>query len=297
MKVTGFTFVKNALIYDYPVVEAIKSILPICDDFVVAVGKSDDETMDLIKSIDPARIRIVETEWDESLREGGRVLAVETNKAFAEISSDADWAFYIQGDEVVHEKYLPIIKKNMERYVHDKAVDGLLFHYRHFYGSYDYVGASANWYPHEIRVIKNDKSIYSYRDAQGFRKGDNQKLNVVPIDAYIYHYGWVKDPRAMQRKRQNFNKLWHDDAWIDENIEKVETFDYESHVRELKRFDETHPAVMQPRIDKLNWEFEYDITQNRKSRKDRAKQLLKKYLGVDTSYRNYEILKKTGKKG
>ena len=108
MKVTGFTFVKNALIYDYPVLEAIKSILPICDDFVVAVGKSDDDTLDLIKSIDPAKIRIIETEWDESLREGGRVLAVETNKAFAEISSDSDWAFYIQGDEVVHEKYLPL---------------------------------------------------------------------------------------------------------------------------------------------------------------------------------------------
>ena len=296
MKVTGFTFVKNALIYDYPVVEAIKSILPICDEFIVAVGKSDDETLDLIKSINPSKIRIVETEWDESLREGGRVLAVETNKAFAEICSDSDWAFYIQGDEVVHEKYLPIIKENMERYADDKQVDGLLFRYLHFYGSYDFVGASANWYPNEIRVIKNNKSFYSYRDAQGFRKGDNQKLKVVPIDAYIYHYGWVKDPRAMQKKRQNFNKLWHDDAWIDENIEKVETFDYEGHVRELKRFTDGHPAVMQPRIDKLNWEFDYDITQNRRSTKDQAKGILKKYLGVDTSYRNYEILKNYSKK-
>lgn len=296
MRVTGFTFVKNALIYDYPVVEAIRSILPVCDDFVVAVGKSDDETLELIRSIDPTKIRIIETEWDETLREGGRVLAVETNKAFAEVAADADWAFYIQGDEVVHEKYHPAIVDAMNRYKDDKQVDGLLFDYLHFYGSYDYVGASANWYAHEIRIIKNDTSIYSYRDAQGFRKGENQKLSVVPIDAYIYHYGWVKDPRAMQKKRQNFNKLWHDDAWIDEHIEKVESFDYEGHVRELKRFEGSHPEVMKPRIEKLNWQFEYDISENRRSRKDRTKAVLKKYLGIDTSYRNYEILKTSRKK-
>ncbi len=105
MKVTGFTFIKNAIIYDYPIVEAIKSILPICDEFIVAVGKSDDDTLNLINEIAPEKIRIVETVWDESLREGGRVLAVETDKAFAAISEDTDWAFYIQGDEVVHEKY------------------------------------------------------------------------------------------------------------------------------------------------------------------------------------------------
>ena len=105
MKVTGFSFVKNAIIYDYPIIEAITSILPICDEFIVAVGKSDDETLELIKSINPEKIKIVETEWDESLREGGRVLAVETDKAFKAISADSDWAFYIQGDEVVHESH------------------------------------------------------------------------------------------------------------------------------------------------------------------------------------------------
>lgn len=292
MKVSGFTFVKNALIYDYPIVEAIESILPLCDEVVVAVGKSDDDTLALIGAIDSDKIRIIETRWDETLREGGRVLAVETDKAFAEINADADWAFYIQGDEVVHEKYLPIIREAMEKYADNPAVDGLLFHYLHFYGSYDYVGASAKWYPREIRVIKNKKSIYSYRDAQGFRKGANQKLKVVPIDAFIYHYGWVKDPRAMQKKRENFNRLWHSDQWIDTHIEKVEHFDYEAHVSELTRFNSTHPEVMKKRIAVRNWEFDYDISRNAASYKDRTKHILKKYLGMDTGYRNYEVFKK-----
>ncbi len=122
MKVTGFSFIKNAIIYDYPIVEAIKSILPICDEFVVAVGKSDDETLDLIRAID-SKITIFETEWDENLREGRRVLAVETDKAFQKIAKDSDWAFYIQGDEVVHEKYLDTIQKAMEKYKDNPKID------------------------------------------------------------------------------------------------------------------------------------------------------------------------------
>ncbi len=290
MKVTGFSFVKNAIIYDYPVVEAIRSILPICDEFVVAVGESDDSTLDLIRSIDPEKIKIIETVWDESLREGGRVLAVETDKAFKAISKDSDWAFYIQGDEVVHEDYLPVIKSAMEKYADTPEVDGLLFKYKHFYGSYDYVGASASWYANEIRVIKNDPSIYSYRDAQGFRKGDDKKLNVIPIDAYIYHYGWVKAPTAMQKKQENFNKYWHDDHWVEENVVKADEFDYESHVRELELFKGTHPEVMKDRVQRLNWKFSYDISKKKKSTKDKFKSILKS-IGIDTSYRNYKVIK------
>lgn len=49
MKVCGFTFIRNAEKYDFPIVEAITSILPICDKFVVAVGESEDNTRAIIK--------------------------------------------------------------------------------------------------------------------------------------------------------------------------------------------------------------------------------------------------------
>lgn len=292
MKVTGFSFIKNALIYDYPIVEAIESILPICDNFVVAVGKSDDDTRQLIENIHPTKIHIIDTVWDETLREGGRVLAEETNKAFQAIAADSDWTFYIQGDEVVHEQYLDTIHQAMQQYQDHHNVDGLLFKYAHFYGSYDYIGISSNWYPHEIRVIKNNKNIYSYRDAQGFRKDDNQKLNVIPIDAYIYHYGWVKEPEAMQRKQENFNKLWHDDEWVEKNVVKADTYDYMQQVQELKKFEGTHPKIMQKRIKSKNWQFDYDPSFNNKTIKDKTKDFLKKYLNIDTSYRNYVVVKK-----
>lgn len=287
MKITGFTFIRNALTYDYPIVEAIKSILPICDEFVVAVGNSSDETLQLIQQIDKQKIRIIETVWDDSLRQGGRVLAVETDKAFAAISEDSDWAFYIQGDEVVHEKYLDAIYKGMQQFKDDKSVDGLLFKYLHFYGSYDYVGVSSRWYKHEIRVVRKNKAIYSYRDAQGFRKGNNEKLRVKEIDAYIYHYGWVKPPAAMQRKQEVFHKLWHDDNWVEQHVAKGDEYDY-SGIDALTLFTDTHPKVMQARITKKNWTFAHDISFNRLSWKEKLKIFTQKYLGWDMGqYKNY----------
>lgn len=292
MKVAGFTFIKNALIYDYPIVEAIQSILPICDEVVVAVGKSDDKTLELIQAIHLSKIRIIETVWDESLREGGRVLAVETDKAFAAISKEMDWAIYIQGDEVIHEDYLENMKLGMEKCLKESEIDGLLFRYQHFYGSYDYVGSSPGWYRNEIRIVRNDKSIYSYKDAQGFRKNENEKLNVASIDAEVYHYGWVKDPRAMQLKQESFNKLWHDDSWVDQHVVKADEFDYESHISELKKFDGSHPQVMESRINQKNWKFDFDISRNKRNLKDWFKNFLYTYLNINVSYKNYRLVKR-----
>ena len=289
MKVTGFTFIRNAIKLDYPIVEAIKSVLPICDNFIVAVGNSEDETLELIKSIDPAKINIIETIWDDTLRENGAVLAVETNKAFQAVNSDSTWAIYIQGDEVIHEKYLKTIHKAMFHYKNRDEIDGLLFNYHHFYGSYDYVGASLNWYREEIRVIKNNKQIYSFKDAQGFRKGNNNKLNVVKVPVYVYHYGWVKEPKAMQNKQESFNRLWHNDDWIDTNIVKSDVFEYDEHVTQLKLFNETHPKVMFDRIARKNWKFNYDIARNKRSIKDRIKGFLSK-IGINASYQNYKLI-------
>lgn len=288
MKVCGFSFIKNAILYDYPIVEAIMSVLPICDAFVVAVGKSDDETLDLIKSIQDPKIKIIETVWDDSLREGGRVLAVETDKAFQAIGADFDWCIYIQGDEVMRDVDHQTITDAMSLYKNNTKIDGLLFDYLHFYGSYDYLAASSKWYKHEIRVIKNNKKIYSYRDAQGFRKNDNQKLNVAHIPAKIHHYGWVKPPKNMMAKQKTFQKLWHDDQWVNKHVADSEEFDY-SGIDVLKKFEGSHPKVMIDRIKRSNWTFARDLSHNSLTLKEKVKITLKKYLGLDFSYKNYKI--------
>ena len=289
MKVSGFTFIRNAIKYDYPILEAIRSILPLCDEVIVAVGNSEDDTLQLIQSIDP-KVKIIETVWDDSVREGGRTLALETDKAYAAISKDSDWAFYIQGDEVLHEQYYPAIKASMLKYKDRPSIDGLLFNYLHFYGSYDYVGSSISWYPDEIRIIRVRKDIFSYRDAQGFRKQPNEKLNVKRIDAWMYHYGWVKPPEKMQLKQKSFHKMWHDDQWINEHVEQVDEFDYFKNIDALKLFDGSHPTVMLPRIEQKNWSFNYDISFNREKKKDKLKRMIKRYFGWDIRYKNFRIV-------
>jgi hypothetical protein len=292
MKVCGFTFIRNAEKLDFPIIEAITSVLPVCDHFLVAVGKSDDNTRQIIQNISPEKITIIDTIWDESLKEGGAVYADETNKAFDAIPEEYDWCFYIQGDEVLHEKYIEPIKQSMLDNMDKKDVEGLLFGFRHFYGTYDYVGDCRHWYRNEIRVIRNDKSIRSYRDAQGFRK-NGHKLNVVPVKAEIYHYGWVRHPRFMQEKIESAKQFY--DGISENEAEKKAAeleFNYSGKYDALALFEGTQPAVMQTRIERLNWNVEIDLKKINMKLKYRILYKIEKWLGVRLfEYRNYKILK------
>jgi 5-bromo-4-chloroindolyl phosphate hydrolysis protein len=186
--------------------------------------------------------------------------------------------------------YHDTVRDAMSRFKDDNAVDGLLFNYKHFWGSYDYVGESWSWYRREIRIIKNNKNIFSYKDAQGFRKKPNEKLRVKLIDACIYHYGWVKDPRTMQDKRIEWNRFYKADKWIEENLAKAEEFDY-SKIDSLSKFTETHPAVMQARIELKNWKFDYDLSKNHHRIKELIKRVISKVIGYRVGeYKNYKII-------
>ena len=289
MKVCGFSFVRNGVKFDYPFEEAIRSILPLCDEVIVAVGNSDDKTLERVKAIDP-KVRVIETIWDETLREGGSVLASETDKAFAAIPIDYDWAVYIQGDEVIHEKYIPVIHKAMLDQLQNKDVEGLLLKYIHFFGSYDYVGVQHSWYRREIRVLRNKKDIFSYKDAQGFRKRPNEKLHVKLIDAYVYHYGWVRDPKALQGKEKSKIRFYHNDSWISRFFSKSEQYDYESIKAPVRKFTDSHPRVMTERIARKNWSFNPDLSIKHYSLKDKFKRIVGDLTGwYPGEYKNYKL--------
>ncbi|MGZ8516590.1 MAG: glycosyltransferase family 2 protein [Chitinophagaceae bacterium] len=291
MKICGFSFVRNGEKFDYPFREAILSILPLCDEIIVAVGRSDDNTLEMVRSIDP-KVRAIETVWDESLRQGGAVFASETNKAFRAIPPEYDWAFYIQGDEVVHEKYLPVIKKAMENNLPDKKVEGLLFNYQHFFGSYDFVGAKYSWYRREIRIIRNRKDIFSFKDAQGFRIRDNKKLHVKLIDAYIYHYGWVREPTALHKKMQSNIRLYRNDLPEGENTDTPDRYEYDKAGEPVVNFEGTHPAIMKERILRKNWPFNPDPSLRYASAKDKFKRIIARWTGwYPGEYKNYTIIK------
>ena len=291
MKTSGFTIIRNAVANDYPIVEAITSILPIVDEMIVLVGDSSDGTRDLILSIESDKIKIFDSVWDTTIRSGGAVLAIETNKAFNLVDPASDWAFYIQADEVVHEKYHPAILAACQAYKDDQRIQGLLFNYLHFYGTYDYVGDSRKWYSHEVRIIRNDKKITAFRDAQGFRIG-NTKLLVKPIDAFIYHYGWVKSPLQMKKKQDNVAVFWNKEDAMDEIIGAGELFDFNDY-DSVAKFSGTHPLVMQNRIARQNWNIKLDPTRKKLSFKKRILQWWEKKTGIRLfDFKNYRIVRK-----
>ncbi|MBI5150758.1 MAG: glycosyltransferase [Candidatus Omnitrophica bacterium] len=239
MKVSGFTIVRNAVKYNYPVVESIRSILPVCDEFVVNVGDSEDETLDVIQSLASEKVRIIENEWD--MTQKSEVLSYQTNLALD--ACRGDWAFYLQSDEVVHEDDLGKLKEVMRRYQDDPGVDALRFQWLHFYGSYYRYRIDRGWYQKQDRIIRNNGMIESFGDAYAFRRKDGQELRRRNTGCFIYHYGWVQPQEVMAQRRANAEEIGFVSLADKERDKKYSYGD-------LNRFPAyfgTHPKVMEER--------------------------------------------------
>jgi len=52
---------RNGKILGYPFVQSIKSILPVVDEFVIALGPCEDETESMIQAINDPKIHIIHT--------------------------------------------------------------------------------------------------------------------------------------------------------------------------------------------------------------------------------------------
>lgn len=263
MKISGFSFVRNGIKLYYPVKESIESILPICDEFIVAVGAGDDDdnTREIIESIGSPKIKIIDTVWEEKYWKKGKINALQTNLAKSHCSGD--WCFYVQADEVVHEKYLDTIAKRCKELQDDERVEGLLFKYKHFWGDYKHYFRSHAWYPNEIRIVRNLPEIHSWQSAQSFRwakelkdphqEEGTRKLRVARVDAEIFHYGWVRPPHLMRNKMKALNSVHWGKQKADEDYEKkAKTFDY-GPLSFADEFKDTHPAVMKEMISKMDW--------------------------------------------
>lgn len=284
MLISGFTFIKNGILLDYPFLESIKSMLPIVDELVVVCGDSTDNTKQAILDLNEPKIRIIDSIWDADNRVGGFELAVQTNIALDHIKGF--WGLYLQGDEVLHEDYLNTVRSACEEYLNDSEVEGLLFKYKHFYGSYQYIGIERGWYRQEVRVVRNLPTVRSFKDAQGFRIAD-RKLSVKSIEAEIYHYGWVRTPEALQKKLELVNPLWHDDQWMQKNVHEQQSFNYD-HSKLLAAFKGTHPAEMKERIARLFWTFPYDPAKVKVSFIERLSLLFERLTGIRIGeYKNF----------
>lgn len=318
MKISGFTFVKNATKLYIPVKESISSILPLVDEFWIALGKGDEEdhTRTEIESLQSDKIRIINTEWDTPSFPKNTVFAHQTD--IAKEKCTGDWLFYLQCDEVVHEKYLETIRKDCEKYLDDQEVEGILFHYKHFWGDYEHYHVGHNWYPKEIRIIRNKPEIHSWRDAQSFRKfkefnysfedywkkEDSEKLKVALSEAYIYHYGWVRPPEMMTIKDKSNSTSYHGAEKSQVLLKDMpKYFDY-GPLQKLPVFKEGHPKVMKEWIQKFDWkhqlQYSGSVNKNRLQHKhEKVKYRILTFLEQKIlngrqigGFKNYKIIRK-----
>ncbi len=311
MLISGFSMVRNATKLYYPIKASIESILPIVDEFVIALGDcdSDDLTLEEIKKINSDKIKIIHTRWDIEKYSNGSEYAHQTD--IAKEHCKGDWLFYLQSDEVIHEKYLPVIKNRCNELLHNPAVEGLLFKYMHFWGDYSHYIISHAWYPKEIRIVRNSPQIHSWRDAQSFRripgfngidyfqKENTYKLKVAQVDAFVYHYGWVRPPEMMQRKRVSFEThMQGEDKAASLFKDEAQNFDY-GNLDKLKIFKATHPAVMEDFIKKFNWNHQLypHVKQLKKHKHDKLKYRLltsveQNFLKGNqiAGFKNYELI-------
>ena len=255
---------KNARKLYYPMRQAIESILPIVDEFVVALGDSDedDSTRADILAIGSPKIKVIDTVWDIEKYPRGMEHAHQTDLAMKACSGD--WLFYLQSDEVVHEEDLGKIRSRCEELLDDREVEGLLFRYLHFWGDYEHIRDSHCWYRREIRIVRNMPDIHSWESAQSFRRipgfqGLNYrqqegafKLKVASVDADIFHYGWVRPPRLMQNKIKAFNQNHMGRVTRHADAVYEQLYDY-GNLSKITRYKGSHPEVMKEWMADFHW--------------------------------------------
>ncbi|OLY90852.1 Glycosyltransferase involved in cell wall bisynthesis [Cnuella takakiae] len=302
MVVSAFTFVRNGLTYAYPFVESIKSLLPLVDEYIVVIGDSTDGTRDAVAAIGDAKIKIIDTVWDEQLRTGGKVFAQQANIGMDHCRPDADWLFHLQADEVLHEQDLEVLRSTLVAERNNPRIDGLLFPFIHFYGDYNHYCPTRRFHNYEIRVIRNNPAIRSYKDSMGFRKYNNpgnqdgelgMKLHAKMVSATIYHYSWARPPKKLTAKRIAFGKAYNtsDDFISELNTKEADGYSYREYDY-LKVFTGTHPAVMQPVIAAQDWQFTYDPRRSNMKPKEHLLKWVEELTGKRLfSYKNYRIVR------
>ena len=291
MKVSAFTFLRNGQRLGYPFVASIRSILPLVDEFVIALGPCDDDTEKMVREIGDPKIRIVPTQWNERMRGdysvGGFVYGQQ--KSIALFNCTGDWAFYLEADEVVHESDLPKIRAAMEKYLDDGRVEALAFDYLHFYGNKNTIAWSPGWYRSEVRILRNTIPAWS-SEALFFNVVVSHKKSRYPRAAHtgatIFHYGWVRSEAQMNLKSVSVQKYWSDTPRAPVDYRQIDP-------DVLQPFTGAHPQVIQGWLPPADRVFEPDPDHRLTAREKKHRRMMKleQWFGFQFRKRHYQLVR------
>lgn len=229
---------------------AIRSLLPLCDEIIVNVPRSSDNTLELVQGIRDPKIRVLQSPWDDNEKFGDVIMRRHTDLALE--ACTGDWCVYIQGDEVLHEASLPAMRAALDRNLHEPVVQGLLVDYTHFYGSYWTEVYSFGWYYKEVRVVRRDPKIRAWGGAQGFRTTGGEKLRVRHSGGRYFHYGFALEPTQASKRVGNLAELYGHEERARDAATRPRFYHDD---QKVKPFTSTHPAVMREIAAAATWTY------------------------------------------
>jgi len=285
MIVSAFTFIKNAQVLGYPFIQSIQSILPIVDEFIINVGESEDNTLEMVQSIKNKKIRIIHSKWNDAMRDRGYVYGQQ--KMISQFNCTGDWAFYIEADEVYHEEDLEKIIESMKLHLNNPSVEALVFDFKHFYGNANSVLDSPGWYRSEARIIRNSIRVYA-PDGLFWLVLDSNKKGRYPrakkIGATCYHYGWVRSEDQMNLKSSKVQKYWGGEPV------KIDFTQMDKSI--VKRFQGSHPKIIQDWLPSEIGLYEVDkyYQPTKKQKKHQIMLRLEKMFDLDLSKKHYKLV-------
>jgi hypothetical protein len=291
MKVSGFTFLRNGQKLGYPFVASIRSILPLVDEFVIALGPCDDDTEKMVCAIGDPKIRVIPTQWNERIRSDYSVkgFVFGQQKSIALFNCTGDWAFYLEADEVVHEDDLPKIRAAMEKHLDDERVEALAFDYLHFYGNQNTIAWSPGWYRSEVRIVRNTIPAWS-SESLFFNVVVSHKKSRQPRAAHtgatIYHYGWVRSEAQMNLKTSEIYRHWVEKPVPPVDYSKIDP-------AALKLFSGTHPKVVRDWLPAAEGIFQADPSHQLTAREKKHRRMmwLEKFPGFRFDKKHYRLVR------
>ncbi|NBT58935.1 glycosyltransferase [bacterium] len=168
VQISGFTIVRNAELLDFPFRESVRSALPLCDEFVINCGDSEDNTLEICEELKrefPNKIKIIQSVWERQNQTGGFQLKTQSDAAMK--MCRGSWLIYIQADEVFHEDDYPKIRK----------------------------------------AIQQAESMPQADGAQGFRL-HGKRVNAIASGARVFHYGHVRNQESFHKKTHQMSQWW-----------------------------------------------------------------------------------------
>lgn len=254
MKITGFMPIKNGISGGYPFLEAIISVLPVVDEFLIADGESDDGTWQALTRLANVfrKVKLYKVPWKKS---EAWLWLDETIEYLISLAT-GDWVFEVQGDEVWHEKDVKNLRSviedaNQKSYnsIRSMCIESL---WDALNLAYDY---------RNVRILKKVPGLMSYWGGDDFQIGEWKTVE----GKYLKHH--IPPELGVEFGFHHFHRVFPDNCETAFKLIKEELASgvparqefHEPHVPSSGKIFDGLPAIMKDLAYKKKYEVRDEI--------------------------------------